>query len=117
MAKRTLTEKELEGISKNLLIEYEKRGFVPYINDKDEDAEIMWGTESEVIYDQVDKSGSGAVDIPKVHFWAWLHMLYANFLWVILFVVLVIFTILLMMYDFDAHKLYRALKSIFVEYV
>jgi len=117
MAKRMLTEKELSGISKNLLKQYEKRGFVPYIDDAKDEIEIMWGTESEVIFDQVDRSRNDSIDIPRVHFWAWIHMLYANFLWVILFVVLVVFTILLMMYDFDIYKLYRAIKSIFIDYV
>lgn len=117
MAKRMLTEKELSGISKTLLKQYEQRGFVPYIDDEAEEVEVMWGTESEVIFDQVDTSKNDSVNIPKVHFWAWIHMLYANFLWVILFVILIAFTVLLMMYDFDIHKLYRAIKSIFIDYV
>jgi len=116
MAKRELTEKELNSISKNLLTKYKKMGFIPYIDDNDPDCEIMWGTESQVIYDQIDKK-SNTVNVPKVHFWAGIHALYANFLWVILFVGLVVFTILLMMYDFDIHKLYRAFKNIFYDYV
>jgi len=116
MAKRMLTEKELSGISKNLLERYSKKGFIPYKDDEDPEAEIMWGTETQVIFDKIDKKGN-AVNVPKVHFWAGIHMLYANFLWVVLFAALVVFTILLMMYDFDIHKLYRAIKSIFYDYV
>ncbi|MBI9032293.1 hypothetical protein JEZ13_09880 [bacterium] len=117
MAKRKLTDKELSSISKNLLERYDKRGFIPYIDDEDPEKEVMWGTESQVIYAQIDKSGKNEINVPKVHFWAGIHMLYANFLWVILFVGLVVFTILLMMYDFDIHKLYRAIKSLFYDYV
>ncbi len=117
MAKRVLTEKELSNISKNLIEKYSKMGFVPYIDDEDPEAEILWGTESQVIYDKIDKNGNNTIDMPRIHFWAWIHMLYANFLWVILFVALVVFTILLMMYDFDISKLYRAIKSIFYDFV
>ncbi len=117
MAKRMLTKEEITKIPKNLLEKYNKMGFIPYIDDEDTEQEILWGTESQVIYDQIDKSSSNSVSVPKVHFWASIHMLYANFLWVILFVALVVFTILLMMYDFDISKLYRAIKSLFYDYV
>lgn len=117
MAKRILTEKEIESIPKNLVKSYGKMGYVPYIDDEDAEKEIMWGTESQVIYDKVDRSSGNSVNMPKIHFWASIHMLYANFLWVILFVALIIFTILLMMYDFDIQKMYRAIKSVFYDYV
>lgn len=117
MAKRMLTEKELSNIPKNLLEKYNKMGFVPYLDDEDEEVEVLWGTESQVIYDKIDKSNGNSIDVPRVHFWAWIHMLYANFLWVILFVALVIFTVLLMMYDFDVSKLLRAIKSFFYDFV
>ena len=117
MAKRMLTEEELKQLPKNLLTKYGERGFIPYIDEDDAEQEIMWGTESQVIYDKIDKSSGNSINVPKVHFWASIHMLYANFLWVILFIGLVIFTILLMMYDFDIHKLYRAIKSLFYDYV
>lgn len=117
MAKRELTEKERNSIAKNLLEIYSNTGFVPYIDEDDETNEILWATESQIIFDKVDKSNGDSVDVPRVHFWAWIHMLYANFLWVILFIGLIVFTILLMMYDFDISKLYRAIKSIFYDFV
>lgn len=117
MAKRMLTDSEIKRIPQNLLERYKKMGFIPYVDDEDPENEIMWGTESQVIYDKIDKSNGNSISVPKVHFWASIHMLYANFLWVILFVGLVIFTILLMMYDFDINKMYRAIKSLFYDYV
>ncbi len=117
MAKRELTQKELNSISKNLLEKYTNMGFVPYIEDDDQENEILWGTESQVLYDKIDTNGGNATNVPRIHFWASIHMIYANFLWIILFVALVVFTILLMMYDFDISKLYRAIKSLFYDYV
>lgn len=117
MAKRTLTEKEMNSISKNLLEKYRQRGFAPYIDEDDPEQEIVWGTESQVVFDKVDKSTTNGLNIPRFHFWAALHTIYANFLWIILFVGLIVFTFLLMRYDFDIHKLYRAIKSIFYDYI
>lgn len=117
MAKRLLTEAEIMKIPRNLFEQYNKKGFVPYFDDEETENEVLWGNESQIIYDKLDKNSSNKIDIPKVHFWAGVHMIYANFLWIVLFVALVVFTILLMMYDFDIHKLYRAIKSIFYDYV
>ena len=116
MAKRLLTEKELGSIPKNLLDKYERMGFTPYINDEDPENEIVWGTDTQIIYDQVDNN-TNSVDVPRFQFWAGVHTIYANFLWIVLFVALVIFTFLLMRYDFDIHKLYRAIKSLFYDYI
>ncbi|OQY37927.1 MAG: hypothetical protein B6226_04390 [Candidatus Cloacimonetes bacterium 4572_65] len=117
MNKRKLTETELSKISKSLISKYKKRGYVPYIDINSEEHEVKWATETQLLYDEVDTGSNGGASLPKPSVWSKLHAIYANFLWIILFFLLIAFTILLMHFDFDASKIYSGIKVTIREFL
>ncbi len=115
--KKILTEEELKSIPARLVQKYKKLGYIAYIDKDDKDKEIKWGTETQVLFDKMDRDPNASVAMPKFSFWLTMQSLYANFLWIILFFGLVIFTILLMHFDFNVNSMLRGIKNTIVEFM
>lgn len=115
--KRLATKEELDKIPKSLLKRYEKLGYVAFIDEDELEKGIQWGYESQILCEDIEKNEANNFEIPRICFWTYLEMAYSNFLWIILFIIIVVFTVFLMIYDFDIHALGKAAKELFKLYL